>query len=133
MKLSTGLFCAMAMVFVGCASKQEKLESKIAPAAEATVTANKGDNDNTKLNIKVKHLAEANKLSEDAKQYVVWVSPEGSNTPQNVGALKVDKDLEGRHETTIPYKNFRVFVTPEQSQMASAPTGPIVFDKIIQR
>jgi hypothetical protein len=131
MKLIT--VCLLTLFIAACGTTKEIVESDLAPAAEAEIVAREGANDNTKLNISVKHLAEPNKILENAEQYIVWISPEGSNVVQNVGALKVDDDLSARHETTIPYKNFRVFVTPETSQVASAPTGPVVFDKIIQR
>lgn len=131
MKKITALLALTTILLGGCATK-EHLESKLDPSAQADVTAHKVDNDNTQLNVSVKHLAPAERLAENANQYIVWVAPEGSNFVQNVGSLKVNDNLEGRHETTIPYKNFRVFVTPESSQVAVQPSGPVVFDKTIK-
>lgn len=127
---------SLSIILLSCASsmpEKEVIVSSIAPAAEAEVTAKRTRNDNTKVNISVKHLAEPERLMKNATQYTVWISPVGSKDVQNVGSIKINENLEGRHETTIPYKNFRLFLTPEKNQMASRPTGPIVFDKIIER
>jgi hypothetical protein len=81
----------------------------------------------------VKHLAEPERIDKDAKEYVVWVTPEGSDVATNVGALKVDDDLRGKLETTVPYEKFTVKITPEKNRVAVAPTGPTVIEKSISR
>lgn len=124
----------LTLLLAGCASdKQPMNSSAIVPGAEGVVSAKSAENDNTELTVKVKHLAPAAKVSTNATNYIVWVQPEGSRTFQNVGALKVNKDLEGIQTTTIPYKSFRVLVTPEPGNMAQAPSGPAIFDKHVIR
>lgn len=125
---------ALTLLLAGCASSKQPMNtSAIVPGAEGTVSAKSAENDNTELTVKVKHLAPANKVATNATNYVVWVQPEGSRTFQNVGALKVNEDLEGIQTTTIPYKAFRVLVTPEPGNMAQAPSGPAIFDKHVTR
>ena len=102
------------------------------PAGHGTVEATKGDNDNTKLDVRVKHLAPPSKLADDASVYVGWIqTPKGE--VQNVGALDVDKDLVGRLETTTPHKTFTVSVTPEPSARMAAPTHKAVFTSEVDR
>jgi hypothetical protein len=102
------------------------------PAAEGTVSATPGANGNTTLVVRVKHLAPASRIAEDAQVYVVWVEPHGGQ-PQNVGILTVDKDLQGTLTTLTPHKQFRVFVTPEPTGQADSPTHDEVFSSDIER
>ena len=121
-------------IMTGCGTTKKNMEgSNIVPAAEGIVTAKSGDNDNTIVTVSVKHLAPAQKIFSGATNYIVWIQPEGSDNYQNVGALQVDKDLAGKHTTTIPYKNFIVLVTPEMSSMTQSPSGPTVFQQRVMR
>lgn len=135
-KIKLILLCFLVMtILASCSSgKQQTMEgSSIVPSAQGNVTVKADKNDNTNVTVKVKHLAPPQKLALGATNYIVWVIPEGGRDYQNVGALKVDKDLEGFHSTTVPYKNFKVLVTPEVTSMAQNPTGPAVFEQRIMR
>jgi len=124
----------LALALTGCASNKQPMEvSNIVPGAQGTVSAKSAENDNTELTVKVQHLAPAEKVSTNANNYIVWIQPEGSRNFQNVGALKVNDDLEGIQTTTIPYKRFKVLVTPEPGNMAQAPSGPAIFEKQVYR
>lgn len=124
----------LTLALAGCASNKQNMESSnIVPGAQGTVSAKSAENDNTELTVKVKHLAPAQKVSTNANNYVVWIRPEGSRNFQNVGALRVNDDLEGTQTTTIPYKRFKVLVTPEPGAMAQAPSGPAIFEKQVSR
>jgi hypothetical protein len=124
----------LSLALTGCASNKQNMESSnIVPGAQGTVSAKSAENDNTELTIKVKHLAPAQKVSTNASNYIVWIQPEGSRNFQNVGALRVNDNLEGSQTTTIPYKRFKVLVTPELGAMAQSPTGPTIFEKQVSR
>jgi hypothetical protein len=112
----------------GCAifEKNEPLQlasSGTIPGAQGEVKVGNGDNDNTKLDVEVKHLAEPSKLTPGATTFVVWVKPVGTETPQSLGALKVDKDLEGELKTVTPHRDFELFITAEASPTVPGPTG----------
>jgi hypothetical protein len=94
------------------------------PAAEATVHYKRTKNDNTAIEMKVKHLANPVKLTPPAHNYVVWVSSNATATPRNVGALLVDKDLTGMIDTVVPLHTFSLFITGEASGQVQEPTGP---------
>lgn len=106
--------------------------SDIAPASEGTVKAVKGDGGNTALSVKVKHLAPASRLVDDASVYVVWVEPPNA-PPQNVGVLSVNADKEGVLNTLTPHRRFKVMITPESSPEAQEPSNDEVFTSTIDR
>jgi hypothetical protein len=116
----------------GSDAKQTMLTSSETPAGEGTVHATKGPNDNTLLDVRVKHLAAPSKLADDASVYVVWIKPKNGEV-QNVGALELDSDLEGRLQTTTPHRAFTVSVTPEPSARMAQPTHKPVFTSEVTR
>jgi len=97
------------------------------PAAEGTVTVQEGDNGNYKVNLNVKHMAPPEKVATGASSYVVWLRPlaadQKGQTAQNMGALAVNKDLEGNLTTVTPYRQFDLFVTAEPVPNSTTPTG----------
>ncbi len=140
--LMQAVVAAAGLTLAGCATpgfmKNEKAQtqpmrgSDSSPASQGTVAVAKGASGNTALTVRVKHLAPAAKLADDASVYVVWVEPEGA-PPQNVGVLSVDNDLQGSLTTITPYKRFKVMVTPEKSGEVSAPEHDEVFTSDVER
>lgn len=130
--LAAGVLASGCGLFGGGGAKQTMTTSAESPASEGSVEATKGDNDNTMLDVRVKHVPPASKLADDASVYVVWIQP-AKGQVQNVGALTVDDDLNGRLETTTPHKSFTLTVTPEPSARMSAPTHKPVFSTDIAR
>lgn len=126
--------CALSFILIaGCAHKEDMVASNVAPTAQGELKVDKDKQDNSEITVKVKHLAPPDKIFPGATNYVVWIQPEGTDTFQNVGALNVDKDLEGKYKTTVPYKEFRVIITPEMGNMAQAPSGPAIFDQKVRQ
>lgn len=118
---------------VGCSnlmfwrSKPQVMHSAASvPASKGTVKTTKGDNGNTNVAIRVEHLALPSRIVSDATVYVVWIQPMGGEK-QNVGALTIDKDLEGRLDTVTAHHRFSVMVTPEPSGQATQPSNEAVF------
>jgi hypothetical protein len=95
-------------------------------ASEGTVRVSDGDNGNTKLSVRVKHLAPPSKVEADSTVYVVWIQPKEGDW-QNVGALTLSEDLEGSLDTLTPHRRFKVSVTPEPNGQAAAPSHEAVF------
>jgi hypothetical protein len=120
------------LALAGCATKEKLIGSDAAPAAQGTITAKK-DGNNTKIKLEAEHLAPAEKIVPGAKNYVLWIKPAEQKEFINAGALNVDNDLKVKYETTVPYKQFRVMLTPESADIAKRPTGPIIFDQEIAR
>lgn len=108
----------------GCAGPERLSASSSLPAAEGTLKCGKAANDNTGIDLKVKHLASPDRLTPPAAVYVVWTKPDKDAAPQNIGALEVDSDLVGRLKTVTPLRRFELFVTAEATGQTPAPTGP---------
>jgi len=96
------------------------------PAATGTVKVTRDkDNGNTAFKIKVEHLAKPANLSPPASTYLVWVASR-NGTPTKVGAIGVGNDLKGEFSSVTLSKDFDLFITAEESDLASAPLGPQV-------
>ncbi len=102
------------------------------PAAQALAKVSSTDNGNTNIELSVQHLGTPGRVRDGANVYIVWVRAEGAGAQaQNVGALKLDSDLNGRITTTTPLRTFDLFITPESSQTATFPSGPrVLFARI---
>ncbi|HWU86016.1 MAG TPA: hypothetical protein VN253_02025 [Kofleriaceae bacterium] len=108
--------------------------SSITPAATGEVAVTAGPNGNTKLAIEVKHLAPPARVKQGAMVYVVWATELASQaTAQNLGALRVDANLEGKLTTVTPLHNFDLHITPEPSPTVEVPSGPVVLKVRISR
>lgn len=125
MKLAAGLIVAMTLV--GCASTYQMTAGPQVPAAKGTVQAKTGDNGNTRLKLSVQHLAVPDRITAGSTVFVVWARSSGAPA-QNLGTLRVDKDLEGTLSTLTPLRTFDLTVTPEASASAQDPTGPTVLE-----
>lgn len=126
------LLLLLALAVVSCGPAKYPLASNShAPAAGGVVKVSSGDNNNSRIKIEVHHLAPADKVQSGTTTYVVWVAAPGA-TPQNVGALVLDGDLNGTLETVTPLKDFEVFVTPESAPAVASPTGPRVLEGAVR-
>lgn len=96
------------------------------PAAIGTVkvTQNK-DNRNTQVDIKVQHLAKPASLTPPAATYLVWIRPRGGDAVKQA-AIGVGDDLNGELKTETVSKDFDLFITAEQGDLATSPSGPEV-------
>ena len=121
------LFVGIVAGQVGCSMSWRLTGGTAVPAAEGMASTKLGDNGNTRLEVKVKHLAFPEKVNPGATTYVVWATADGGAAPTNIGALRLDKNLEGKLDTLTPFHAFLLTITPEVAGTASGPTGPVVF------
>lgn len=103
------------------------------PAAEGTVKTSRTDNDNTAIDLEVRHLAPPDRVKQGATTYVVWARPSGTDKVQNLGALQVDDNLDGKLETVTPLRRFEVFITAESDPAASSPSGKELLSTSVER
>ena len=125
--LTFALLCTVAYA----AKKYPMTAASIVPGARAEVAISKDENGNTRLKMRVQHLANLENLTPRASAYVVWLQERGGNSA-NQGQLKMDKNLRATFETVTPLKSFDVFVTAEQDLRAKDPSGPEVLKATIQ-
>ena len=129
----TGLFGALlpavlAMVMFwpfGGGKKVQMMSGTVTPGAQGTVTVHTSGNNNVKLDIKVKNLANPASLTPPENVYVLWVQPPGQ-PPQNQAEIKVNGDENGGLNTETSFKRFKVFITGEQNAQVQQPQGPQV-------
>jgi hypothetical protein len=125
--LTFALLCTVAYA----AKKYPMTAASIVPGARAEVAISMDKNGNTRLRMRVQHLANLENLTPRAAAYVVWLRERGGNS-ENQGKLKMDKNLKATFETVTPLKSFDVFVTAEQDFRAKGPSGPEVLRATIQ-
>ncbi len=103
--------------------------SSSVPAATGNIKVERDkDNGNTKLDIKVEHLASPSSLTPPANAYIVWVRPRGGPGAVKQGAIRVDKDLKGELKVVTVSRDFDVLITAEQSDDVSVPSEVKVLD-----
>ena len=113
---------------VAAASAATKLplgSSPQIPAAQGKVGLKSTKNGNVEIKLSVKHLAPPGRITSGANVFVVWargLAP--GDAAQNLGALKVDKNLNGKFTAVTAMSSFDLFITCEQSQTVTMPTSP---------
>jgi hypothetical protein len=121
--LTTALISA---TLISCSSppKKQLATSSLNPSGKGTVTVRSDANRNTALEIEVDHLARPERIAQDAKTYVVWISPVNNpSQAQSLGALTVDQNLNGSLAAVTPLQSFDLFITPEPSATVTKPSG----------
>lgn len=108
---------------LGLGSGPKMNVSPAIPAAEGEVRFGKARNDNTSIDLTVRHLADPAKLTPPAANYVVWLRANKDAPAQNIGALVVDKKLTGKLVTVTALRTFDLFITAEGSGQVQEPTG----------
>lgn len=122
------LFVAGMLTLAGCASTGmmgggSKSTAKLqpgpqTPAATGEVSIGGADDPtgNNQVALQVEHLPPPEELGEELSTFVVWITPEGSEEPLNVGQLQYDpQDRQGSLDIVTPYKDFEIAVTAENA------------------
>jgi hypothetical protein len=133
-RLAYPLLIATLLAAASCAGPGEMkmVNNGAIPAAESTVKVGTNDNGNTTFDLKVKHLARPERVDPQATVYVVWLRGYGTamNT-QNMGALKVDNNLDASYSGVTPLREFELFVTVEPTSAGLSPTGRTLLYKAV--
>jgi hypothetical protein len=118
---------------LAAAAREDKLTNTgAAPAAEGKAISSTDRNGNTAVEIQVKHMATPQSLTPPRQNYLVWVQPRGQS-PELLGALRVNSDLEGSLKASTTYKTFDIFVTAEDQLHADQPSSTVVLKGTIDR
>jgi hypothetical protein len=95
------------------------------PAAEGKAQLHKNKNGNVQIKLTIKHLAPPERIIPGANVFMVWVrglAPDAQ--AQNLGALRVDKNLNAKMTAITALPSFDLFITCEPSQTATVPGTP---------
>lgn len=112
-----------AMFGIGGRGNTSLSTSPTLAAAEGSARFSATKNDNTRIALRVKHLAQPEKLTPPASNYVVWTRATKYAPAQNIGALIVDKNLAGKLDAETPLHSFELFITAEASGQVQQPSG----------
>ena len=129
------LLAGLSLFDVACLQSHHTAQMNTAPgvpAATGNAKIAKDSNGNTTVDLRVKHLADPQKLTPPENVYVVWIQPRGEQA-KNMGALTVNKDLSANFHAVTPYKDFDLFVTAENNATAATPTGTQVMTQHVSR
>jgi hypothetical protein len=129
---NTILSLVMLIALAGCSKKTTFLNSSVVPSAEGTVSISQDNNENYKIDLTIKRLAEPSRLSPPKNVYVVWIETAQSGV-QNIGQLNTSsKGLSGMlsssMSTVSPHKPIKVFITAEDDSKGNYPSQIVVLE-----
>jgi outer membrane protein OmpA-like peptidoglycan-associated protein len=108
----------------GGSSKVTFVPTDVAPNAngEGKVQAKQGG---TEIEVKVKGMPQPTTLGAEFLTYILWaVTPDGATT--NLGEIPIDKDGEGKLNTSTPSQTFAMGITAEPYAVVALPSEVVV-------
>ncbi len=127
----SGMFMVAAIVFfASCAQTVKFQNSSVVPAAQGNVKVKQDDNNNYRIVVSIKDLADIERLDPSKKTYVVWMETRQGNT-ENIGQLKSSSSIlssqkKATLETVSSYEPLRVFVTAEHGTNVRYPDNQVI-------
>jgi hypothetical protein len=111
-------------VFVGCATTTVSfLDAPAQPAATGEAHIWIDGNENAAVSLVFEHLAKPAHLSPPKTHYLLWAeNPLGRTTL--LGKLQVTKKLSAEWQGTVPFEQFRIIVSAEDSVTPTEPSSP---------
>lgn len=112
-------------VTVGCSQKVAFRETPDAPAAMGQARVTTDDNNNTRIELDIEHLAPPQNLTPPKSVYVVWVESPGGKVA-NMGQIAVKDDRSAEFAAVTPLRVLRVIVTAEDRALVQTPSPQVV-------
>lgn len=126
-----GLVVAMTLALAACGGPlQYKIpSSRLAPGADAEITANINEGQNqTLLEVKVVNLPPASRVNPNAKYYVAWQRKSEAGVWARLGTVKFDEEKRtGDLTATVPEQLFDFEISAEPDEGAKSPSADVVF------
>jgi hypothetical protein len=131
-RIFLSIIAGLLLLTAGASAKKYPLTAdKSVPAAQGQVDVGRDKNGNTKVELKVEHLAPPENLTPPKAAYIVWFQERGGEAV-NQGSLKPGKNLKGNFKTVTQLKSFDVIVTAESDTAVKTPSGPEIMRATIQ-
>lgn len=125
-KIIFGLLTVMIMLpFTLHAKKIPFLKSSAAPAATGYVKVKHDNNNNNVIKIRIKNMAEIERLTPTEKTYVVWMVTDGETT-ENIGRINSSNRLNVSFETVSSFQPIKIFITAEEDETVQVPGERLV-------
>jgi hypothetical protein len=120
-----------------CTTKYLFNNSFVVPAAEGSVQVKKDKNNNYKIVLSVKRLADSKRLNPSKEVYIVWMETEQDGI-KNIGQLKtssslLSKELRSSLTAVSTSKPITFFITAEDNAGIQYPVGQEVLRTNIPR
>ncbi len=128
--LSVLILIVSIIFFTSCAQTVKFQNSSLVPAAQGKVKVKQDDNNNYRIQVSIKDLADIERLDPSKDTYVTWMETRQGNT-ENIGQLKSSSSLLSNQkkatlETVSSYEPFRIFVTAEHGKNVRYPGNQVV-------
>lgn len=120
----------MLFIISSCSNKISFQTSSVVPAAMGSVKVKKDNNENYKISISIKNLAEPEKLTPSRHTYVVWMETE-NNGIKNIGQINsstgfLSSKLKASFESVSSFKPVKIFMTAEDDAAIQYPGMQVV-------
>lgn len=130
-RMGTLLISALLVVglaLVGCSSTTvyQMDAGERTAGADGQLNVDRDRNGNHLVNLKVAHLPMPSRLADGMATYVVWVYPTDSQTPYNMGQIRLRDDRSGELNFTTPFRTFNMVVTAEVDGQVMSPSNQVV-------
>ncbi|WP_438040087.1 hypothetical protein [Sorangium sp. So ce128] len=127
--LTLGLLASMALAGCGGPSEQTIQGTRLAPGADAHITADiDSDAATTRLLVNVVHLSPPERIEAGSTHFVVWQRPSSESPWRRVGVL--DYNAESRRGKlagmTVPHADFELLITVEKQSSPRSPSSAAV-------
>ena len=124
--LSVAIAFCLTLVLVSCGTSKMVFEnSSIVPAATGEVKVKKDKNENYAIDLSVKNLAAAEKLTPAKSLYLVWME-DGKNPVKKLGRMDPSNSLKGSLTALSTVEPTKLFITAEDNAEVTYPTGEVV-------
>lgn len=125
-KIFLGFMAVMLMLpFSLQAKKIPFVQSSVVPAAEGYVKIDTDRNNNNIIKIRIKNLAEIERLDPNMKTYVVWMVTDRETTI-NIGRITSSKSLNVSFDAVSSFQPIKIFITAEANESTKVPGEKIV-------
>ncbi|MFO7369204.1 MAG: hypothetical protein R6X09_02915 [Bacteroidales bacterium] len=127
-KVFIGFISVMILLMLPFSLQAKKIpfvQSSVAPAAEGYVKINTDRNNNNIIMIRIKNLAEIERLDPAMKTYVVWMDTDRETTI-NIGRISSSNSLKVSFEAVSSFKPIKIFITAEENENTKVPGEKIV-------
>jgi predicted small lipoprotein YifL len=125
----------LALSACGGPLKYKVASSRLAPGADADITAtiNESQN-NTAVEVHVVNLPPAGRVNPNAKFFIAWARKGESGVWSRLGTLKFDEEKRtGDIVGTVPEQAFDLEVSAEADEGVASPSADVVFSQHVAR
>jgi hypothetical protein len=126
LKIFLGFLTVMIMLPLSLQAKKVRfIQSSVVPAAEGYVIIKEDRNKNNTIKIRIKNLAEIERLDPAMKSYVVWMVTDRERTI-NIGRINSSNKLKVTFDAVSSFKPIKIFITAEENESAQYPGQKVV-------